>query len=67
VKKILVIGAGRSSASLIRYLLNNAQENQWLIRVVDRDLKMAEQKVKHHSNGEAVLFDAEDAEGEGPL
>jgi len=67
VKKILVIGAGRSSASLIRYLLNNAQENQWLIRVVDRDLKMAEQKVKHHSNGEAVLFDAEDAEGRRAL
>ncbi len=63
MKKILVIGAGRSSASLIRYLLNNAQENDWMVRVADRDLNMAEQKVKHHANGEAFVFDAEDAEG----
>ena len=34
MKKILVIGAGRSSTSLIKYLLNNSSKKKWIVTVV---------------------------------
>ena len=38
MKKILVIGAGRSSTSLIKYLLDNSSKENWSVTVVDFDL-----------------------------
>ncbi len=61
-KKILVIGAGRSSSSLIKYLLDNAEENSWLIRVGDSDLALAQEKVGSHVCGEAFEFNALDSD-----
>ncbi len=58
MKKILVIGAGRSSSSLIKYLLDNATNEDWLIRVGDMDLSIAEEKVNDHPRGEAFAFNA---------
>jgi saccharopine dehydrogenase (NADP+, L-glutamate forming) len=60
MKKILVLGAGRSSSSLINYLLQNSQENQWEIMVADADLGLAQQKIDNHPNGSALLFDVFD-------
>ncbi len=62
MRKILVIGAGRSSSSLIKYLLDHADEQQWLVRVGDMDLHMARQKVGGNPHGEAIEFDALDSE-----
>jgi len=58
MKKILVIGAGLSSSSLIKYLLNNAQQEDWQIKVGDRDVKLAQQKVGRHQRATAFKFDA---------
>jgi saccharopine dehydrogenase-like NADP-dependent oxidoreductase len=37
MKKILIIGAGKSSATLIKYLIENAEREQWKITIVDQD------------------------------
>ncbi|MDZ4664013.1 MAG: saccharopine dehydrogenase C-terminal domain-containing protein [Bacteroidota bacterium] len=57
MKKILVIGAGRSSGSLITYLLKNAVVNNWFITVTDMNLTLATEKVKGYSHCEAKTFD----------
>lgn len=54
---ILVLGAGRSSASLIEYLLKHAQQGDWQVVVGDVSLKAALEKVQNHARGTAVMFD----------
>ncbi|MGB1031325.1 MAG: saccharopine dehydrogenase family protein, partial [Flavobacteriales bacterium] len=60
MKSIIVIGAGRSCSSLIRYLLENSEKENWKIVIADRDLEIAKLKVDGHPNGRAVAFDAND-------
>jgi saccharopine dehydrogenase-like NADP-dependent oxidoreductase len=57
MKKILVIGAGRSTGSLITYLLKNASVNNWFVTVTDMNLALATEKVQGYSNCEAKTFD----------
>jgi saccharopine dehydrogenase-like NADP-dependent oxidoreductase len=45
MKKILIIGAGRSSTVLIRYLEQNSQKYGWEITVGDNDLQSVQAKV----------------------
>ncbi len=66
MKTILVLGAGLSSSSLIRYFLENAQENNWNVRIVDRDLELVKQKINGHPNGVALTFNALNAEERRP-
>ena len=58
MKKILVIGSGRSSTSLIKYLLDNSEIEKWTVTVVDFNLKLAESKIDNHPNGFAFQLDA---------
>jgi len=44
MKKILIVGAGRSSANLIKYLLDHADACDWHIRVGDMDEQFARQE-----------------------
>lgn len=60
MKKILVIGAGRSSSSLIKYLLQNAEKENWQIRVGDMDISIAEEKINKHKLAEAFKFNVLD-------
>ncbi len=62
MKKILIIGAGRSAASLIAYLLEKAKKNNWVVKVVDRDEALAKRRVGDHPAGQAEAFSAEDAD-----
>ena len=62
MKRILVIGAGRSSSTMIKYFLNQSQKENWLIRVGDMQLSFAQEKVGNHVNGEAFKFNALNAE-----
>lgn len=57
MKKILVIGAGRSATSLIAYLLNNSEKENWKIKVGDISLDLAKQKTGNHTNATAFVFD----------
>ena len=45
MKKILVIGAGRSSTSLIKYLLDNSSKENWSVTVVDFDFDLARRAI----------------------
>jgi saccharopine dehydrogenase-like NADP-dependent oxidoreductase len=62
MKNILVIGAGLSSSSMIKYLLENAENEGWFVRVGDMNEALAIQKVGNHSRGKAFKFNALNAE-----
>jgi saccharopine dehydrogenase-like NADP-dependent oxidoreductase len=61
MEKILVLGAGRSSASLIEYLLNESAKQGWQVSVADASLEMAQEKIKGNKNGKAVQLDINNA------
>lgn len=60
MKKILVIGAGRSAVTLIKYLLDNAKANNWFVRVADFLEDSAKEAVANHSSGKAIFFNVTD-------
>ena len=60
IKKILVIGAGRSAVTLIKYLLDNSLENNWHVRVADFSEELAKKAVIDNSNGSAIFFNVFD-------
>ena len=60
MKSILVLGAGRSSSSLIRRLLERSEECNWRVVVGDIDLSVAEHKVGGHPSGEAFKLSSSD-------
>jgi saccharopine dehydrogenase (NADP+, L-glutamate forming) len=62
MNRILILGAGLSSSTLISYLLDNAKEHNWNVRVGDLSIETAEKKVRNSDNGEAFLFDVQDKE-----
>ncbi len=62
MKTILVLGAGRSSSSLISYLLDLAASHGWQIVVGDFSIDAAQAKVGHSSNGKAITFDIQQAD-----
>ncbi len=57
MKKILVLGAGLSSSSLIKYLLDSSIEAGWEITLGDIELELAQKKIADHPNGRAIAFD----------
>ena len=62
MNKILVLGAGRSSSSLISYLLAQAKTNHWQIVVGDVSEQAAQDRVANAGNGKAIRFDIADEE-----
>ena len=60
MKKILVIGAGRSAVTLIKYLLDNAEVNNWSVTVADFSEELAKQAVNNHPNAKAIFFNVTD-------
>ncbi len=57
MKKIFVIGAGLSSASLIDYLLEQSVAEGWQVTVGDVDKAVAENKCNNHPNARPIQFD----------
>lgn len=62
MKNILVIGAGRTSSSLINYLFDKSAEFGWLITIADQSQELAEQKAANHPNAKAIQFNVMDNE-----
>ncbi|MEO1261115.1 MAG: saccharopine dehydrogenase C-terminal domain-containing protein [Bacteroidota bacterium] len=58
MNNILILGAGRSSTSLINYILDQAKEYNWHVMVADADPQVAAQRVGDHPNGRGVWLDA---------
>lgn len=67
MNNILVIGAGKSSSTLIKYLLENAKQEDWKILVSDRDKQSIIDKTKNHELSEAIEIDILDASLREPL
>ena len=60
MKKILIIGAGRSTHSLVEYLKAHAEELDWSITIADVSLELAKSKANGHPRVKAVEFDVND-------
>jgi saccharopine dehydrogenase (NADP+, L-glutamate forming) len=57
MQKILILGAGMSSSTLIRYLLDHSAENNWRILLGDINEGLARRKIAGHPRGKAVRLD----------
>lgn len=66
MKTILVLGAGLSASSMIRYLLEKSVENNWQLRIVDQDIELVKTKINGHPNGTALSFNALDSDERKP-
>jgi saccharopine dehydrogenase-like NADP-dependent oxidoreductase len=62
MRNILVIGAGRSCSSLIKYLSDKSQSENLFITIADISLESAENLANNHSNAKALQFDVFDKE-----
>lgn len=60
MRKILVIGAGRSASSLIKYLLDKSEEENLEIIIADISLELAQRKIKGHPRAKAIELDIQD-------
>jgi saccharopine dehydrogenase (NADP+, L-glutamate forming) len=58
MNRILVIGAGRSATSLIKYLLEACAKHRWTLTVAEADIELAQKKVGGHTAGKVVKLDA---------
>ncbi|MEN8204264.1 MAG: saccharopine dehydrogenase C-terminal domain-containing protein [Bacteroidota bacterium] len=56
MKQILILGAGLSSTTLIKYLLDHSK-GRWIVRVGDIKPEHAQEKIQKHPSGEAFAFD----------
>ncbi|HEY4799696.1 MAG TPA: saccharopine dehydrogenase, partial [Bacteroidia bacterium] len=54
MNNILLIGAGRSASTLIKYLLDNSTKENFKITVADISIELAAQKINNHPNACAI-------------
>jgi len=62
VKKILLIGAGKSATVLIEYLKKKCLEFDWHLTVADNDLKLVQNKLRETPNTAAAYINIHDEE-----
>jgi hypothetical protein len=66
MKTILILGAGLSASSLIRYLLAHSEAENWHLKIVDQNLSLVQKKINGHPNAEALSFNALDSKERKP-
>lgn len=57
MRNILIIGAGRSASSLIKYLLEKSDTENLHLTIGDLSLELAQRKTGNHPNATAIAFD----------
>ncbi len=62
MKNILIIGAGKSSSTLIKYLIEQANKEQWKITIADKSKSLILEKTGGSKYTEAIELDIMDAE-----
>jgi saccharopine dehydrogenase (NAD+, L-glutamate forming) len=62
MRTILIIGAGKSTAYLIQYLLQKSEAEKLRIILADKNSAFAEKLINQHPNGQAIAFDVFDKE-----
>ncbi|MBF4514987.1 saccharopine dehydrogenase NADP-binding domain-containing protein [Flavobacterium sp. ANB] len=63
MRSVLIIGAGRSASSLIRYLLSKSESENLHLVVADLSLALAEKKTQKHPNATPIalnIFDTKE-------
>ena len=60
MKRILVIGAGKSATCLIEHLMGITAQKGWSLTVADADLSLARSKVKEAAHCHAIQLDVSD-------
>ncbi|PIQ15193.1 MAG: saccharopine dehydrogenase [Flavobacteriales bacterium CG18_big_fil_WC_8_21_14_2_50_32_9] len=62
MRKILIIGAGRSTSSMVQYLLFNAEKENWFVTIADQSKELAMKLANNHGNAKAIAFDVNNDE-----
>jgi saccharopine dehydrogenase-like NADP-dependent oxidoreductase len=62
MRKILIIGAGRSASSLIKYLLDKSETENLFVTIGDLSEDLAKKKTGNHKNSRAISFDVFNAD-----
>ncbi|MGJ8665631.1 MAG: saccharopine dehydrogenase family protein [Patiriisocius sp.] len=57
MRNILIIGAGRSATSLIKYLLDKSEAEELFITIGDLNIQNAQKYTSNHPNGRGILLD----------
>jgi len=57
MRTILIIGAGKSTAYLVQYLLQKSEAEQLRVILADKNSAFAEKLINQHPNGQAIAFD----------
>lgn len=57
MRNILIIGAGRSASSLIKYLLDKSDQENLHLTIGDLSQSLAQQKTNNHKNASAIALD----------
>lgn len=60
MRKILVIGSGKSSSYLIKYFLNKSESEDLHITIGDINIGNAKELIGNHNNAEAIILDVFD-------
>ena len=60
MRKILVIGAGKSASYLIKYLLDKSEQEDLLVIVGDVNFTNAKKLIGNHDNAQAIMLDVFD-------
>ena len=62
MRRILIIGAGRSASSLIKYLLDKSEVENLFVTIGDLSEDLAKKKTGNHKNSRAISFDVFNAD-----
>ena len=57
MRNILIIGAGRSASSLIKYLLDKSESENLFITVADKQIEPAIKLINNHKNAKVITLD----------
>ena len=57
MRTIIIIGAGKSTAYLVQYILQKSEAEQLRIILADKNSAYAEKLINQHPNGQAIAFD----------
>jgi len=62
MKNILLLGAGRSASTLIRYLAENATQNEWNVSIADAQQELVLSKIKPYPQLKGLVLDINNSE-----
>ena len=60
MRKILIIGSGKSSSYLIKYLLSKSEKENLFIIIADKHIEKIKALLNNHSNSKAIKLDVFD-------